>query len=515
MKFKLKDKKILVILLAIVVICLLLTGMILMSLTKETNAKVEKYWFFKESIKTGQPITIENAFLVSNSNGQLSFVHENNTYYVDGTLEQEVKGVVNLLVSGDEIIKVYSKPDSIEGILDSYTDNTLFLSDASKDVSNIELLRNDSVPVYYVDGENIVQKDWNSFIIGISNIECVLENGKVCAIIIKEDVMPNDIRVVIKNGTNIFYDELFIKKQSDSSLIDVNTFLKENKTTSMEISDSSGLVICNSAGKPIKDAYEGSFRIIKTENGLVLVNEVTIETYLKYVVPSEMPTSFGKEALKCQAVCARTYAYAQMYNQTYAMYGANLDDSTSFQVYHDTEKYKETDEAVEETAGEVITRNGELITSYYYSTSPMDTNSPFYEWTSYLDISSSNDPEYGALKDIKIIEMDKKGYVTKIELIYENGVKTITNEYYIRKELGKFMEEVVLSNEKIRTDLSILPSSCFKIMESSDNKIILKGGGFGHGIGMSQYGAKQMSDNGYSYIDIIKYYYDNVAVKEL
>ena len=67
-------------------------------------------------------------------------------------------------------------------------------------------------------------------------------------------------------------------------------------------------------------------------DGYVLVNELPIETYLRYVLPSEMPTYFSYEALKAQAVCARTFAYKQMRQNAYAEYGANLDDSTAYQV---------------------------------------------------------------------------------------------------------------------------------------------------------------------------------------
>lgn len=84
----------------------------------------------------------------------------------------------------------------------------------------------------------------------------------------------------------------------------------------------------------------------RADEGYVLINDVPIETYLRYVVPSEMPTKFSYEALKAQAVCARTFAYKQMQGNTYAEYGANLDDSTAFQVYHAASAYEVTDRAV-------------------------------------------------------------------------------------------------------------------------------------------------------------------------
>ena len=89
-----------------------------------------------------------------------------------------------------------------------------------------------------------------------------------------------------------------------------------------------------------------------------------------FVLPSEMPLSFSYEALKAQAVCARTFTYGQMKNDTYARYGANLDDSIAYQAYHATTSYEVTDQAVADTAGMVMTYKGKLADCYYYSTSP-------------------------------------------------------------------------------------------------------------------------------------------------
>lgn len=511
MKFHLRDKKIISIMLIVVIICLILTGIIVGSLAKEASAKAESYWFFRESVKTGQPVTIRNAYLVSEQDGQLVFVHEGNTYEIKGELETPINGVADIVVDGEDIVKIYAKPDVKEGVLESYTDSSLCLADQNGEMQNIN--RNDSIPVYRIDDEQIWQEDWNSFIVGVSKIDCVMENGKVCAILIEEDVLPTDIRVVIKNGSQIFHEDLYIKNLSDESLINVNALLDEKDTALIEISDEKGLFLCNSTGEPIDEAFEGSFRIIKTENGLVLVNELPIENYLKYVVPSEMPLAFGEEALKAQAVCARTYAYAQMYNQTYAMYGANLDDTTAYQVYHNTGRFTETDAAVEATKGEVITKNGKLINSLYFSTHPKDENSPFSSWSAYLDMSKAIDSELGALKDIKIIEKNKDGFATEIKLIFEDGTRSVANEYTIRKEIGRWISEIVLSNESVRTDISTLPSSYFTVNTTKDGDIYLKGAGYGHGIGMSQYGAKAMAEAGYTYKEIIEYYYEDVTVK--
>ena len=77
-----------------------------------------------------------------------------------------------------------------------------------------------------------------------------------------------------------------------------------------------------------------------------------------------------------------------------------------------------------------------------------------------------------------------------------------------------YQTEIQLNNGQIRTDISMVPSACFEVAELSEGKIVLRGGGFGHGIGMSQYGAKTMAELGNSYKDIIEYYYENVVVEQ-
>lgn len=126
------------------------------------------------------------------------------------------------------------------------------------------------------------------------------------------------------------------------------------------------LSVNRSQGTP---AYRGSMEVRKTGQGLVVINELPIEEYLYGVVPSEMPVSYPLEALKAQAICARTYVYAHLESPGYGEYGAHVDDSTGYQVYNNTAEKEEAIQAVQETKGEVVRLNGELVDTYYYSTS--------------------------------------------------------------------------------------------------------------------------------------------------
>ena len=126
------------------------------------------------------------------------------------------------------------------------------------------------------------------------------------------------------------------------------------------------LSVNRSQGTP---AYRGSMEIRKTGQGWVVINELPVEEYLYGVVPSEMPVSYPMEALKAQAICARTYVYAHLESPGYGEYGAHVDDSTGYQVYNNTAEKEEAIQAVQETKGEVVRLNGELVDTYYYSTS--------------------------------------------------------------------------------------------------------------------------------------------------
>ena len=119
-------------------------------------------------------------------------------------------------------------------------------------------------------------------------------------------------------------------------------------------------------GNPV---YYGKLELIRNGESLNLINELSLEEYLKGVVPSEMPPSYEEQALMAQAVCARTYAWKQMQGEGVSGYPADVDDSVSYQVYGNIQPQESTSEAVEETKGLILTREGEPIEAYYFSTS--------------------------------------------------------------------------------------------------------------------------------------------------
>ena len=116
--------------------------------------------------------------------------------------------------------------------------------------------------------------------------------------------------------------------------------------------------------------YEGVLDLYAGEQGILIVNELPLEAYVSKVVPSEMPASYGIEAAKLQAVCARTYAYERILHQkTIDSYGSYVDDSVDYQVYNSAGYQEISAQGAMQTAGVIMMRDGEPIVPYYFSTS--------------------------------------------------------------------------------------------------------------------------------------------------
>lgn len=120
----------------------------------------------------------------------------------------------------------------------------------------------------------------------------------------------------------------------------------------------------------IRPSYRHTLQVTWNKSGLLLMNKLPLEEYLYAVVPSELSTSNEMDALKAQAVCARSYAYQQMKSTRYDKYHADLDDSVACQVYNNVPEDSRSRKAVNSTRGMVITdKKGAVIQAYYYSTS--------------------------------------------------------------------------------------------------------------------------------------------------
>ena len=290
-----------------------------------------------------------------------------------------------------------------------------------------------------------------------------------------------------------------------------------------------------------KACYNGEFIVTANGNKLNAINVIDIEDYLRGVVPYEI----GKldeskfEALKAQAVAARTYAYKHFGSRV--AQGFDVYADTRDQVYKGLHSATElTDKSVRETEGVVMTYNGEFITAYYHSTcggetegvvtwgrpdhpylknkpdlrpdgTPWCRESNYTEWTREFtedelrDLfqinakeAKANVPSFSSIKSMHIQDTLKSGRIHTLVIETNNGSFTAKADKirWLFKRGG-----------------TILPSSFFRIHKNG-NDWILKGKGFGHGVGLCQMGARARAQAGQSYIQILTHYYPGITLEK-
>lgn len=368
---------------------------------------------------------------------------------------------------------------------------------------------------------------------------------------IPEEINPN-IRVVLMNSgfKTIFHSEVKVQKGGEIVTYRPDDPAFEAGTVTIE-PDGGGRLKLLSVKRGYKEpSYRGRLELFCTENGIVVVNELPLEEYLCGVVPSEMPASYEIEALKTQAVCARSFAYNQIQTLGYPDYGAHVDDSTSYQVYGNSKEQESTNRAVKETAGEKLWYKGNVATTYYYSTSCGKTTSveawgsspkgkngylksvevssqtgvyeeelPWYRWTANIKestlsrlICENTKKDIGSLKDVQITKRGPGDVALELKAVGEKGSVTVKTENKIRRALGGKGYEITKQDGTVTKSSELLPSAFFTIEKQKDTYVIA-GGGFGHGIGMSQNGANEMAKEGKTYKEILQLFYQGAEVK--
>lgn len=228
---------------------------------------------------------------------------------------------------------------------------------------------------------------------GYNFADFVIEDGKICGILIAREEAMEYIRVLLRTAdySGLLHNEVVLTADTDyeisygtedaretklcaageelSVTVD-SSYFTGNRITVRPLVLTGRITVKSSNRSQGIPSYRGQMELAATAEGIAVVNEVLLEEYLYSVVPSEMPASYPEEALKAQAVCARTYAYGHMQKAGYPQYGAHVDDSTSYQVYNNILEQEKTTTAVKETYGQILyTDGGELAGTYYYSTS--------------------------------------------------------------------------------------------------------------------------------------------------
>lgn len=629
----------------------------------------------------------KNVFITANDTNRVEFYYDGQAYSFDtvSKIEEDLEGeIADIYVSGEVITEIYVKSSVINGKLLSSNDEEI-------EVENYEkLMFDDDLEIYYLYNGIIETKANFEWIALFDEVSIIVENEKVQAVITSNDVellidvlitttgfksnyhdsvtfvSDGSFEVIFSDGSyyaesnenmNIYSDASSTKSDSDGSLsfskatitLDVfrdkyNSNLKDyvEEADEEKDNDENYIIVRPVEGKIgissiLRNGevpyYRGNFIIRFSEKGLLVINNLPLEEYLYGVVPSEMPAYYNEEAIKAQSICARSFACVQMNGSYFRKYGADVDDSTNCQVYNNQEESEIINDCVNATAGQVVSYEGEILKTYYYSTScgssalPSDVwggqhvsgyrngllvkvtqlesgvdNSSteaisgnedlsdyiysdnmiqinlseedafanfikngrisykladatvtemflsyeddlnWYRWSAQISkskleeivksnlsevISAYSDKisafangnqinissaELGSLEKIMVTGRAESGIVTELTISGSLCTYIIKYQSAIRQLLSYSDLQITVADGTTKSNLNILPSAFFTI-EYEDGIYKIYGGGYGHGVGMSQDGAGAMAEEGMTYMEIIDTYFEGSTVK--
>ncbi|MBR3198692.1 MAG: stage II sporulation protein D [Bacilli bacterium] len=251
------------------------------------------------------------------------------------------------------------------------------------------------------------------------------------------------------------------------------------------------------------------------------IMEIPLEEYIKGVVSAEMGPNFEEEALKAQAVASRSYALYHMNGKEY-----DVTNTTSNQVYLTPEELKERwknsypkninkiKKAVEETKGEYLIYNGEVANTLFFASSPGQTENSEEVFISKVPYLRSVSSVWDEGLFIDTTSLDLKEFYQKLELPYNDSL----NIEILEKTSTGRIKVLRINNIEIKgRDFSQklnLKSNYFEITKN-ENKITIITKGYGHGVGLSQYGANGMAKEGKKYKEILSHYYVETEIKKM
>lgn len=333
------------------------------------------------------------------------------------------------------------------------------------------------------------------------------------------------VAIPVPNGeTRVFAAAVVVKPSAGGLTLNGERVPADSVTIRSRGGD---LVVTNGNGggdqKPL--AVGGSLTILLRGKGLSLVNAVDLEEYVKGVVPAEMSPGWHPEALKAQAVVARTYAlYQRMLNRSREY---DLVATVQDQVYQG--RYgvdARVQEAVEATRGIAVAYQNAPILAAFSSTAagptedamnvwskdlpylkgvdcPFDVNAPRYQWRATLNLQDLEQTfrrqgvDVGAIASLTPFAYSRAGRVTKLRILHSRG-------------------ELILRGEDFRRLIgySVIPSTQFEV-EAMGWEVALAGRGSGHAVGLCQWGAKELAEQGYPYTTILAYYFPGTELRRV
>jgi stage II sporulation protein D len=266
--------------------------------------------------------------------------------------------------------------------------------------------------------------------------------------------------------------------------------------------------------------YRGELELWKGVGSYFLVNVVELEEYVKGVVASEVSIHWPIEVLKAQAVLARTYAVAHILrNRTKNFY--DVTSSVLHQVYKEHRGNEAVEKAVEETKGEILTYNNEPIMAFYHACSveriedPKEVFGREYPYLKPLEVPFTPSPYNFWERKIsfeileKALSMDK---ITDIEIVSY----TTTGRVKEFKFTDGKTEKIIKATDLRRLlNWTALPSTMITNMKVQEDGVVFEGRGFGHGVGMCQWCAFHMAQDGKNYKEILQYFYPKTNLSKI
>ncbi len=275
--------------------------------------------------------------------------------------------------------------------------------------------------------------------------------------------------------------------------------------------------------------YRGSVRLVRTAQGFTVINQVDLEDYLASVVGKEMYPSWPLEALKAQAVAARSYALFRRQRQQNQLY--DLGNTTTYQVYDGINS--ETDStrtAVQETKGQILTHQGRVIEAVFHSASgghtensehvwsaavpylrgvpDFDQSAPVYQWTLNFTAAQLRQriPGIGNIVAFEPLQTTPNGRIRNLRVRGDAGSRTLTGAQ-ARQALG--LRSTLFNAQPQIGPVAGQPS------QIQPGSFQFQGRGYGHGLGMSQWGAYSLASQGKSYAEILRHYYQGSTLSSL
>jgi stage II sporulation protein D len=320
-----------------------------------------------------------------------------------------------------------------------------------------------------------------------------------------------------------FFSELISPSPALAAGNKVRILLLDNKDFNVPPKDTHFSRMGNASGDVLMAGikYSGSIEVWKGEKSLYIINELPLEDYIKGVVAAEIRSNWNAEALKAQAVVARTYAIYHKQNSGKKL-PYDLTSSVLSQVYKGENMSPEISKAVDDTRSEILFYKDKPIEAFYHSTSGGMTEdagevfttglpyikmvktdselSPFYMWEKIIP-TAEIEKALGVrgINNIKMDSFTASGRVKEFALFIDNQldpVRIAATEF--RKKLG----------------WDRLPSTMVTELSKSEDAFVFEGRGYGHGVGMCQWSALQMARDGKSYRQILNYFYPGAEIRK-